>query len=89
MKSGTITFKVDEELGQLIQRLPNKSEFIRQALMAAMDNTCPLCLGTGQLSPAQKRHWTEFAAHHEVEECGECHAYHLHCQFEEQSGHAG
>jgi len=84
MKTEIITFKVDEELAELIQRLPNKSEFIRQAVMAAMNNTCPLCQGTGRLTPAQKTHWNEFTQHHEIEECGDCHAFHIHCVYEDK-----
>jgi hypothetical protein len=82
MKNETVTFKVDGELARIIQRLPNKSEFIRRAVMAALDNTCPLCQGTGRLTPEQKAHWLDFARHHEVEECGDCHAVHLHCDHE-------
>ena len=86
MKSEIVTFKVDEELAKLIQRLPNKSEFIRQAVMAAMDNTCPLCQGTGSLTPAQKKHWTEFTRHHEIEQCDDCQAVHIHCGYEAKAG---
>jgi len=82
MKSEVITFKVDEDLAQIIQRMPNKSEFIRQAVLSALDSACPLCQGTGSLTPAQKKHWDLFAAHHQLEECDDCHAVHLHCVYE-------
>lgn len=86
MKNEIITFKVDADLGAVIQRLPNKSEFIRQAVMAALSNTCPLCQGTGSLTPAQKRHWDEFAQHHEIEKCGDCDAVHIQCTLEHPHG---
>jgi len=82
MKNEIITFKVDDSLAQLIHRFPNKSEFIRQAVMTALENTCPLCQGTGSLSPDQKKHWTEFAGHHVIETCNDCHAVHIHCEYE-------
>lgn len=82
MKSEIVSFKVETELAELIQRLPNKSEFIRQAVLNALDNSCPLCQGTGSLTPAQKKHWSEFTAHHQVEECADCHALHIHCTHE-------
>lgn len=82
MKNEIVTFKVDESLAQLISRLPNKSEFIRQAVMAALDNTCPLCQGTGSLSADQKKHWDSFAGHHQIEQCSDCHAIHIHCELE-------
>ena len=59
--------------------IPNRSEFIRAAVLTALDNLCPLCKGTGILLPNQKNHWNEFAKHHHVEECETCHAVHLVC----------
>jgi hypothetical protein len=83
VKNEIITFKVDDSLAQLIHRLPNKSEFIRQAVMAALENTCPLCQGTGSLSLDQKKHWDEFASHHQIEQCHDCNAIHIHCILED------
>jgi hypothetical protein len=82
VKKEMITFKVDESLAELIHRVPNKSEFIRQAIMTALENTCPLCQGTGSLNPDQKRHWDSFATHHEIETCDDCQAVHIHCELE-------
>ena len=45
----------------------------------ALDNTCPLCKGTGKLSANQKSHWSAFAADHELEECAQCHEQLLVC----------
>ncbi|MBM4037275.1 MAG: CopG family transcriptional regulator [Planctomycetes bacterium] len=59
--------------------VPNRSEFIRAAVLAALDGACPLCKGTGILTPDQRRHWQAFAADHAVKECGECHALHVVC----------
>jgi len=83
VKNEIITFKVDGSLAELIHRLPNKSEFIRQAVMTALENTCPLCQGTGSLNPDQKKHWDEFASHHVIEQCGDCNAVHIHCVYED------
>jgi hypothetical protein len=80
MKTGLITFKVDESLAQLIQRLPNRSEFIRKAVLAALRNTCPLCQGSGVLTPEQREHWGRFERRHRVERCHECNAVHLRCE---------
>lgn len=74
-----ITFKVPESLREAMKGIPNRSEFIRAAVLAALDNLCPLCKGTGILLPNQKTHWDEFAKHHHVEECETCHAVHLVC----------
>jgi hypothetical protein len=80
-KTDLITFKVEHSLAELIDRLPNKSEFIRNALLGALANTCPLCQGTGVLTPEQAEHWKRFTAHHRVERCSECNAVYLRCEL--------
>ncbi len=80
MKTDLITFKVEKSLAELIERLPNRSEFIRKAVLAALTNTCPLCQGAGVLTPEQREHWTRFTKGHKVERCDDCHAVHLACE---------
>ncbi len=72
-KQDIITFKVDEGLLRAIKDIPNRSEFIRGAVMAALGIVCPLCDGTGMLSQNQKGHWDDLAADHAVERCDDCH----------------
>lgn len=79
-KQEVITFKADAKLAELLRQVPNRSEFIRNAILSAMDNVCPLCMGTGILSPEQRKHWQEFTRNHTVEECGDCHAVHIVCE---------
>ena len=79
-KGEVITFKVDEALSNALAGLPNRSEFIRAAILDALDNACPLCRGVGILTPNQKRHWQAFAEHHQILECDECHEFHLICE---------
>lgn len=74
-----ITFKVDAPLAQALQGTTNRSEFIRNAILAALDSSCPLCKGTGILTPDQHKHWDDFAKSHSIQECEDCHAYHLVC----------
>ena len=78
-KQDVITFKADESLSEAMQGIPNRSEFIRSAILAALESTCPLCKGTGLLTPDQRRHWDTFAAKHSVVECDRCSAVHLVC----------
>ena len=78
-KAEVITFKVDEALAHALAGLPNRSEFIRAAILNALDNACPLCRGIGILTPNQKRHWEAFAEHHQIHECDECHEFHITC----------
>lgn len=74
-----VTFKADQALLEALAGIDNRSEFIRAALLAALDNTCPLCKGRGLLNPNQKRHWAAFAANHNLTECDDCHELHLVC----------
>jgi len=78
-KLNIITFKADKSLLEAMEGIPNRSEFIRDAVSAALDSVCPLCDGTGILTPGQKSHWNEFAVNHVIVECAECHEQYLVC----------
>jgi hypothetical protein len=78
-KPEIITFKVPESLKEAMQGIPNRSEFIRTAILAALDSVCPLCKGSGILLPNQKEHWDHFIQDHSLKTCNECHAIHLVC----------
>jgi len=82
-KQDIITFKVDEPLHQAMRGIPNRSEFIRAAILTALDSVCPLCKGSGILTPDQRNHWDQFAKRHVLEECDDCHAVHLVCAAED------
>jgi hypothetical protein len=82
MKEQVITFKVDRELQKALDRVPNKSEFIRNAILESLGNRCPLCSGTGILNEQQKKHWDSFMEHHSIEECSECRQVHIKCEYE-------
>lgn len=78
-KQEVITFKADARLAAALERVPNRSAFIRSAILAALENTCPLCNGTGTLTVEQRRHWERFAKDHRTERCGTCQAVYLVC----------
>ena len=82
-KQEIVTFKVDSSLLDLLKGLPNRSEFIRRAILSSLENVCPLCQGSGVLSPDQKQHWDTFRTDHELAQCDDCHEVHLVC------GHPG
>jgi len=50
-KPALVAVKLDAETAALLDTLPNKSEFIRFAIHARLDELCPLCGGSG-LRPA-------------------------------------
>ncbi len=75
-----VTFKVDKALLDLMKGIENRSEFIRVALLAALNNVCPVCRGTGVLTPNSKEHWEKFSQDHRVKECGGCHEMTVVCR---------
>lgn len=83
-KERVFTFKTDESLAEELARIPNKSEFIRHAIESALANTCPLCNGSGSLSPAQAKHLEQFLDGHRLEKCDECDAVHFTCRTKSQ-----
>lgn len=88
MKQEIITFKADASLVEAMRGIPNRSEFLRAAVLAALENICPVCKGTGILTPPQKEHWLAFSRHHRMAECGECNEFRLICDAEPQAtGH--
>ena len=46
-KKQIVAFKVEDDLAEFLDKLPNKSEFIRKAILAQFGMTCPLCAGAG------------------------------------------
>src|SRR3954452_16730744 len=46
-KDAVVAFKVEKELADLLNKLPNKSAFIRKAIAAQLGVACPLCQGKG------------------------------------------
>jgi hypothetical protein len=78
-KQDIITFKVDRKLHDILKNMPNRSEFIRSAILNTLGSICPLCNGTGVLTPEQKGHWDEFTTDHSLEICDNCNELMLVC----------
>ncbi|TFH05014.1 MAG: CopG family transcriptional regulator [Spirochaetales bacterium] len=81
-KEDIITFKVDGKLSAAMSGIENRSAFIRDAILAALGNTCPVCRGTGILTASQQGHWDDFAAHHHLTQCADCNEDYLVCDHE-------
>ncbi|MFH0825736.1 MAG: CopG family transcriptional regulator [Pseudomonadota bacterium] len=86
-KLDIITFKVPESLREAMKGIPNRSEFIRAAVVAALESVCPLCKGTGVIMPHQRPHWEVFVNHHHFEECKTCNAIHVVCDHTPDESH--
>ena len=78
-KQETVTFKADAALLEAMEGIPNRSRFIRDAILAALDSVCPLCMGSGILTPHQREHWQQFAETHALTKCPDCNEKHLTC----------
>jgi hypothetical protein len=57
-KTAVVAFKVEEELASILNDLPNKSEFIRKAIVSHLSMACPVCHGTGTLPKALHDYYT-------------------------------
>jgi len=56
-KVKVVAFKVEEKLAELLDKLPNKSEFIRKAIAAQLCVACPLCRGKGMVPRGVHDHY--------------------------------
>jgi hypothetical protein len=71
-KSTIVAFKVEESLAEFLDKLPNKSEFIRQAIQSKLGMTCPLCLGHGSVSKETHDRFEAFLNKWELHHCSCC-----------------
>ena len=78
-KEEIITFKADKSLVNAMRGISNRSEFIRSAILGALEGTCPLCRGAGFLTASQLKHWNSFSENHFVTKCESCNELHLVC----------
>ena len=73
-KSQIVAFKVEEELAEFLDKLPNKSEFIRRAILAQFGMTCPLCTGSGVVPRGIHDHFKAVIAAENRRPCEKCKA---------------
>ena len=71
-KTEVVAFKVEEELADFLNKLPNKSAFIRKAITAQMSMACPLCHGTGQVTRWVHDHFVPLMSSLSARECDGC-----------------
>jgi len=71
-KTTMVAFKIEAELAELLSRLPNKSEFIRKAIMAQLGTTCPLCNGKGEVARFVHDHYFPLIQAARSRNCAAC-----------------
>lgn len=71
-KTEVVAFKVEPELAEFLNKLPNKSAFIRKAIAAQLKMACPLCHGSGVVSRGVHDHYAELLPKFRSRHCAGC-----------------
>jgi hypothetical protein len=71
-KTAEVAFKIETDLADFLNKLPNKSAFIRKAIAAQMSTACPLCNGSGQVSRWTHEHYVPLLASWNARPCDGC-----------------
>jgi len=71
-KSAVVAFKVESELADILNELPNKSAFIRKAIVAQLNMACPLCNGSGVLPKGLRDHYAALLPKLNSRSCDSC-----------------
>src|SRR5216684_4263477 len=71
-KTAVVAFKVEEELAEFLNKLPNKSAFIRKAIAAQLGVSCPLCAGKGVVPRGVHDHYAPLLARFNSRNCEGC-----------------
>ncbi len=72
LKQAVVAFKVEEELAEFLNKLPNKSAFIRKAIAAQMSTACPLCNGAGVVTRGLHDHYAPLLERFKQRSCEGC-----------------
>ena len=72
MKQRVVTFKVEEEVATFLAGMPNKSEFIRKALLSALLEPCPICHGKGSVPASLRRDLEKILSKQQFVACSFC-----------------
>ena len=71
-KTAVVAFKVEEELAEFLNKLPNKSAFIRKAIAAQLGVACPLCQGKGVVPRGVHDHYAPLLTRFNSRSCEGC-----------------
>jgi hypothetical protein len=71
-KTAVVAFKVEAELAEFLNKLPNKSAFIRKAIAAQLSLACPLCNGSGVVPRGVHDHFAPLISQLSSRHCDGC-----------------
>src|SRR5712692_8098399 len=72
LKTAVVAFKVESELADFLNKLPNKSAFIRKAIAAQLSMACPLCNGAGVVPRGVHDHYAPLIQRNNSRKCEGC-----------------
>src|SRR6516162_847084 len=71
-KIKVVAFKVEAALAELLDKLPNKSAFIRKAIASQLGVACPLCHGNGVVPRGIHDHYAPLLSQFKSRSCEGC-----------------
>lgn len=71
-KTKIVAFKVEEDLAEFLDKLNNKSDFIRKAILAQFSMACPLCTGSGVVPRGIHDHYKPVILQQNQHACSRC-----------------
>lgn len=71
-KKKIVAFKVEQDLADFLDKLKNKSEFIRKAILAQFSMACPLCAGSGVVPRGLHDHYKPVIHRENKHPCDRC-----------------
>src|SRR5690349_20488036 len=72
-KQTVVSFRVDQHLAEILNQLPDKSTFIREAIMRRFHTSCPFCQGRGVLPKVIAEWISAQVPEFKTSECTCCH----------------
>jgi hypothetical protein len=72
-KQTVVSFRVDQHLAEILNTLPDKSDFIREAILQRIHTACPCCQGRGVLPKAIAEWVAAKLPDFDAVECSCCH----------------
>lgn len=72
-KQTVVSFRVDQHLAEMLNNLPDKSAFIREAILRRFHSACPFCQGRGVIPSVIAEWLASRLPAYETTECVCCH----------------
>lgn len=71
-RTRNVGFKIDEETAAFLDSLPNRSEYVRRAILQYLSRVCPLCDGAGAVPIGVHDHYAGRVDEHRTVHCVGC-----------------